>query len=72
MDIKKRKISPRRWTAFIVGGISVILFSLQVGAQLLLGLIAGISMFLGVTDFGRQCPLLISVHQILSRIRKQE
>ena len=72
MDIQKHKISPQRWAAFIVGGIAVILFTLQLGAQLLLGVLAGTGFFLGITDYGRQCPLLISVRQALTRIRKKE
>ncbi len=71
MEIQKQKFSHQRWAALAVGGIAGMVFTMQVGAQLLLGVLAGTALFLGITDFGRQCPLLISLRQVLVRIRKK-
>jgi hypothetical protein len=54
-----------------VGVISVLLFLSGVsgnGWMLAFGLFA---MFLGVTDFGRQCPLILSARHLAYRIRSR-
>lgn len=71
MEIQKRKISLQQWIAFIITGIAVLLFIIHNGTDAWMLALAGVGFFLGVTDFGRQCPLLLSVHHILARIRKK-
>ena len=54
-----------------VGAISVLMFLGGVSGSvwfLTLGLFV---MFLGITDFGRQCPLILSVRHLAYRIRSK-
>jgi len=48
-------------------GILLFLFGIPGGYFLLAGSIA--ALFLGVTDFGRQCPLILSMRHLAYRIR---
>jgi 1,4-dihydroxy-2-naphthoate octaprenyltransferase len=71
VQIQKSKISSQRWSAFIFAGVAVLLFALHIGADNWILALAGVGFFLGITDFGRQCPLLLSVHHLLARLRKK-
>jgi uncharacterized membrane protein YecN with MAPEG domain len=71
LQIQKSKISLQQWSAFIVAGIAVLLFVLHIGAEKWMLALAGVVLFLGITDYGRQCPLLLSVHHLLARLRKK-
>jgi hypothetical protein len=61
----------QRWIAFIIAGIAVFLFNMHIGADTWMLAFAGIGFFLGITNFGRQCPLLLSLHNIRARIHKK-
>ncbi len=54
-----------------IGFSGILLFLLRIpgGYFLLVG--SGAAVFLGVTDFGRQCPLILSVHHLAYRIRSK-
>jgi hypothetical protein len=71
MEIQKSKMSLQRWMLFIAAGIAFLLFVFHVTGNTCVFLLGGLAFFFGVTDFGRQCPLLLSVHHILARIRKK-
>ena len=49
------------------GGILMFVLGMGGGYLLLTGSI--LSIFLGVTDFGRRCPLILSARHILNRLR---
>jgi len=56
----------------VAGILGFILFLVGIpGSYIFLG-ISLVALFLGVTDFGRQCPLFLSVKQILYRIRSKQ
>jgi hypothetical protein len=69
MEIQKSKISLQRWMLFIVAGVAFLLFVFHVTGNICVFLLGGLAFFFGVTDFGRQCPLLPVVHHIRARIR---
>ena len=48
-------------------GILLFLFGTPEGYYLLAGSVA--ALFLGLTDFGRQCPLILSMRHLAYRIR---
>ena len=68
----KNRISIQRWISFIIGGLAVLFFALLRDAYPWMAVLAGAGFFLGLTDFGRRCPLLLSVPHHLARIRKKE
>ncbi len=59
---------------YMLNGVGVVLALMFLaggsgsGWLLALGLFA---LFLGITDFGRQCPLILSVHHLAYRIRSR-
>jgi 1,4-dihydroxy-2-naphthoate octaprenyltransferase len=71
VQIQKSKIFSQRWSAFVFAGVAVFLFVLHIGADNWILALVGVGFFLGITDFGRQCPLLLSVHHLLARMRKK-
>ena len=72
MHIFKPGISRQRWIAFIVAGGAGAAFAAVDGIQRLMFIIAALGLFLGITDFGRQCPLVLSLQHIVARIRKKK
>jgi hypothetical protein len=71
MKIRKSNISFNRWLMIIIGGIAALLFVMNVYASKWLVVIAAIGLTLGITNFGRQCPLMLSLHYILARLKKK-
>ena len=61
----------RRLALLVLAGISVLLYATGIFPSpwsLVIGILA---FFLGVTDFGRQCPLILSARSLLSRMRSK-
>jgi hypothetical protein len=52
-----------------VGGIGILVFLLGYPHSVLLLLAAVLSIFLGVTNFGRECPLILSIRHLVFRIK---
>ncbi|HUI30306.1 MAG TPA: hypothetical protein VLX91_08815 [Candidatus Acidoferrales bacterium] len=71
MSILKNHISLRRLFAFIAAGIAAVLVIIDAVQSVWLYLAGLAALFLGVTDFGQRCPLLLSVRYLYARIRKR-
>jgi hypothetical protein len=54
-----------------IGILGIILFLLGIPRNYFLLIGSGAALFLGVTDFGRQCPLILSVQYHLNRIKSK-
>jgi hypothetical protein len=70
-DIEMQQRQIIRYVLNGIGAILVLAFFAGGGAggwSLALGLLA---MFLGVTDFGRQCPLILSMRHLAYRLRSK-
>jgi hypothetical protein len=52
-----------------IGILGVILFLLGYPRSYSLFIGSGVALFLGITDFGRQCPLMLSVQHHLNRMK---
>jgi hypothetical protein len=71
VQFKKNSITLRRWLAFIAAGVVFLLLVFHIAYSSWF-LLAGIAaLFFGVTDFGRQCPLFMSVQHMLAQMRKK-
>jgi hypothetical protein len=71
MQIQRNSLRPRRWIAFLIAGTAVLLLPLYISAQGWMIVLVGIGLFLGITDYGRQCPLYLILHQYLVHKRKK-
>jgi 1,4-dihydroxy-2-naphthoate octaprenyltransferase len=72
LEIKKNALSLQRWLAFIAVGVVVLLIALHLAGNIWFLLMGGLAFFLGATDFGRQCPLLLSMHHLYARIQEKK
>ena len=69
-QLSTSKISLVRKSTFALGAGALILGAADAFSSSLL-IAAGVAgLFLAATDFGRQCPLLLSVRQFVSRLRR--
>lgn len=72
METQKRNISLQRWIVFVAAGFALLLFVLHRTENLCVFLLGGLAFFFGVTDFGRRCPLFLSVQHLYARIQKKK
>jgi hypothetical protein len=59
-----------RISTFLLG---ILLLAASIGEMIparIYGIPAGLAIFLGVTNFGRQCPLILSIHHLYYRMKK--
>lgn len=70
MAILQTRISPQRRIAFITAGIIILLIVFNV-VRVIWICLAGVVLILAVTDYGRRCPLLLSLHYLYARIQKK-
>lgn len=54
-----------------LGVIDVLMFLAGIHSSVMLLALGFLAMFLGITDFGRQCPLILSVRHIAYRLRSK-
>ncbi|MGD0590075.1 MAG: hypothetical protein ABSA44_04665 [Bacteroidota bacterium] len=54
-----------------IGILGIVLFLLESPRSYFLLIGSGVALFLGVTDFGRQCPLILSVRHLLYRMKSK-
>ena len=71
MQILESKISLRRWIAFAAGGTAALAFFLHLSNSYWFPAIAGGGVALGVTDFGRRCPLMVSLRHLIARAKNR-
>jgi hypothetical protein len=64
-------MSLRRRIVFIAAGSAIALLLMRFGYDFWLSMIAGAGLFLGITDFGRRCPLLLSARHHYASVRKK-
>jgi hypothetical protein len=64
-------ITFRRGLSFAIAGAAAILVILNIIGSLWIYLIGAAALFLGVTDFGRRCPLVLSIRYLYARRRKR-
>jgi hypothetical protein len=55
-----------------IGILGIVLFLLGSPRSYFLLIGSGAALFLGVTDFGRQCPLILSVRHLLYRMKSKK
>jgi len=72
MDIHKSKISLQRWIMFFTAGLAILVFALHLTANICVYVLGGLALFFGATDFGRQCPLFLSVQHLYARIHMKK
>ncbi len=66
------KLSFQRIIVFVMAGIILVLTSFEIIPNLIgLGAIL-ILLFLGVTNYGRQCPVVLSIKRIIHKIKSKE
>jgi hypothetical protein len=56
----------------VIGVLGIILFLLGSPRSYYLLIGAAAALFLGLTDFGRQCPLILSVQHLLYRMKSKK
>ncbi len=71
MKILKSNISLSRWLMLFTGGIAALLFTMRIHTSGWLLVVAATGFTLGITNFARQCPLLLSFHSIRARLQKK-
>ncbi|MCX6122329.1 MAG: hypothetical protein NTX44_12035 [Ignavibacteriales bacterium] len=54
-----------------IGFLGIVLFLLGIPRNYFLLIGSGAALFLGLTDFGRQCPLILSVQYHLNRMKSK-
>jgi hypothetical protein len=67
--VDKRIIVRKVLKGLGVSGILLFLFGIPGGYYLMAGSVT--ALFLGVTDFGRQCPLILSMRHLAYRVRSK-
>jgi hypothetical protein len=55
-----------------IGILGIILFLLGSPGSYYLLIGSAVALFLGVTDFGRQCPLILSARHLLYRMKSKK
>jgi hypothetical protein len=65
------KLSLNRKLVFGLSGVLLFVFITEIAAGKLLLAVSIIALFLGFTNFGRQCPLLLSLHYHINRMKSK-
>jgi len=68
---RQNKLSFSRKLVFGLAGILIILFITKIAAGTFLVVGSIIAVFLGFTNFGRQCPLLLSLQYHINRMKSK-
>jgi hypothetical protein len=68
---RQNKLSLSRKLVFGLSGFLVFLLIAEIVSGKLLFAVSLIALFLGFTDFGRQCPLLLSLQYHITRIKSK-
>jgi hypothetical protein len=71
MHFRKKPLSFPRSAALITGAASALLAFLLPHLRLPLSIAAGTGFALGITNFGRQCPLMLSINHLAARFFKK-
>jgi TRAP-type uncharacterized transport system fused permease subunit len=67
----QNKLSSNRKLVFGLSGVLLFLFIAERAAGKLLLTLSIIALFLGFTNFGRQCPLLLSLQYRINRMKSK-
>ncbi len=71
LKIKKNGFSTRRLLTFFIAGIFTLAYFAGTGNSKWIAVLAGAGFALGITDFAKRCPLMLSLNHLFARMKRK-